>query len=1488
MFQLSDRYRHAREVLIFLLIMAALLIFLAPAHRHIRDVFSSFESALRETIRKETGLDISFDSASPNIFRSLVFHAVTVSNAEDGSEVLRADKVTVSLRLLKLLRGDFLGSIRSVSIEGGSLSLDAAGAGGIAAAPSEAEGEASPPPSQLLPGSAAGGMASNVSSVASRFFSGEPELSIRNFEVTARAADAELSVQIGRAKVNIKEETLSIDSDLSVAASRDEAGGLLGSLGAGFSLSGEISTDLSSGFATLAVDSIGIGSIYLSKIGLVAGLQDGVLSVASMQEGQSLSLSMTLDSNTMEADASLSCEDLHLFSLLPQDGEISAPASLQGAALSGTASLSYSQEEGLSYQAAGGLDLPRGFFDTSGGELAFDFSGDGSRLDVAALSLLGDDFDAGFSGSFSFETMLPDGVLSARRLSLLDGALDVAGVATVAPSEEGVSLSIPVLNVNRSAFYDVEGALSLSSEGQHEFSLSASDAIGGFSCEGALSRDTGDFLQLYAALDSFSIENVAAAIPSSVIDDEAFASLAETLSPFALTTEVYCSTDFDRFSYTSPRLVLASQEEGGMYLLASISGTESGLDITDISTAPAGIPIGGNVYTTFEGEDAVLFSADFTVSGLPYALSGSYSDGTVSAFGDYGISFLFNVPDETGAGGGSIFFSELPVQVGEAILSLSLDADFAKRSGGSWGGSVNALRMEEVTGLTQLNTVLTASGAFDSSGVSLRNITLSDELSSLSGFASVGLMSDSRSDSKRASLDLHLGSPASGESLSASGSLLYGGEGDALFEGQVSARKLPLMRFAKNQVSGNFVSADVSLSGSPDMMLASVNIPEASIRVGDSDMTVRARALYEDGNVIVRDASAAWQGFRLSGIHADFSTGTLSASAGASLSGVFANSMFSVDLQANLQGRDLGASEDEEQGAFSWISSFGNLAKSFTAGFELSGIRWRDFNIEAPLQGFIEREPGVMAIYAGPNDELSGLLLDNGVFTASLIGDLPIQLQADGNVSDGSLDVDVSGVDIDMARLWSIIGWPIVAFDGGRVVGGFHIGGLVSDPDFEGVLDARDIVARAPDYFPAAFDPSSFQFVADGKEIRVPLFNVSGNGGIFEAESVFYFNRWIPDQIDVMARNINSTRTKIAVENKLLRGRGDGFCDINLTWTPDLTELHGDVGFENGNFAVRFENFGDDDEAAGDGGNPLNIVADLGIHFGRKVEFRWPSGAFPIMRALLQADEPFRYTYDSSAGTYSFKGAADIKGGDVFYFKRSFYLREGSIVFDEREGKFDPLISIRAEVRERDENGSPIRITMTVDNDPLSSFNPVFTSDPLKNQIELMEILGQVVTADTSANNNAWRDLAITGTDLLAQFGVLRPAENFIRDKLHLDIFSLRTLILQNAIFGNSTESVSSSNRFSAGNFLDNTTVYFGKYIGSAVYVDALFQFSYYDSDYYQERVYTNTFFPVVFGNLLVLPEIGIEIDSPFARIRWGISPVPSNNNVTLSWRFEY
>ena len=96
--------------------------------------------------------------------------------------------------------------------------------------------------------------------------------------------------------------------------------------------------------------------------------------------------------------------------------------------------------------------------------------------------------------------------------------------------------------------------------------------------------------------------------------------------------------------------------------------------------------------------------------------------------------------------------------------------------------------------------------------------------------------------------------------------------------------------------------------------------------------------------------------------------------------------------------------------------------------------------------------------------------------------------------------------------------------------------------------------------------------------------------------------------------------------------------------------------------------------------------------------------------------------------------------------------------------------------------------------------------------------------------------------------------------------------------------------QISIGNFLDNSTVYVGKYFGDAIYADAMLQVVYDESKFDKNRF---------LSGLKLQPEIGFEMNSPYATIRWSISPditnkssfrnlmVP-NTSLTISKKWEF
>ena len=177
---------------------------------------------------------------------------------------------------------------------------------------------------------------------------------------------------------------------------------------------------------------------------------------------------------------------------------------------------------------------------------------------------------------------------------------------------------------------------------------------------------------------------------------------------------------------------------------------------------------------------------------------------------------------------------------------------------------------------------------------------------------------------------------------------------------------------------------------------------------------------------------------------------------------------------------------------------------------------------------------------------------------------------------------------------------------------------------------------------------------------------------------------------------------------------------------------------------------------------------------------------------------------------------------------------------------------------------------------------------PPRSEAAVMQILGQVAIGNVSKENFLQTALT-TATDLVAQIGVFKKTESKIRDFLHVDTFSIRTLLLQNAVFGNLFKA-NTDTPLTVGNYFDNTSVYIGKYFGSQIYADALLHLDYYDPLLAKGGVARKP----VYGNLLFMPELGLEMSTPFFLLRSSIAPTRSDTlfvsdtKLTFSWKFAY
>jgi hypothetical protein len=278
----------------------------------------------------------------------------------------------------------------------------------------------------------------------------------------------------------------------------------------------------------------------------------------------------------------------------------------------------------------------------------------------------------------------------------------------------------------------------------------------------------------------------------------------------------------------------------------------------------------------------------------------------------------------------------------------------------------------------------------------------------------------------------------------------------------------------------------------------------------------------------------------------------------------------------------------------------------------------------------------------------------------------------------------------------------------------------------------------------------------------------------------FLIDQWIPHifTIDVDTKLSSGIRIEYDFEGVVVKGTGQG--QVKIEGTGDEVRVTGklyasDTIITLSDMETKQEGVGSEEGAS--------LVLDLEIESGKAVEFYWPNESFPVLQTFAALGEKFYIKIDQAKDEFRFIGDINIRGGQVYYFDRTFYVKEGMIRFNERKDSFDPILSARAEIRESGPQGL-VRIYLVADNTRLSQFSPRFESDGGLTNQEIFAILGRnIFNSENRDSIDLSSALLLTG-DVLAQMGIVRNFERDMRKRLNLDLFSIRTHIFQNLLEG--------------------------------------------------------------------------------------------------------
>ncbi len=507
--------------------------------------------------------------------------------------------------------------------------------------------------------------------------------------------------------------------------------------------------------------------------------------------------------------------------------------------------------------------------------------------------------------------------------------------------------------------------------------------------------------------------------------------------------------------------------------------------------------------------------------------------------------------------------------------------------------------------------------------------------------------------------------------------------------------------------------------------------------------------------------------------------------------------------------------------------------------------------------------------WGGVTDDggLSGEGTKEGTFEVKARAPLPIQGELSGTWRGDLFDVAVRNFRADLLLARDFVDSKIFTLKAGVAEGDLHLQGSPADPDVTGTLVLRGLemetiyvryplrVIDAPVFF-------------DGHVVRIPEQNVGPKGQGWLISAVARLDHLLPEeyQIDIRTDPLSTVPASYQANGISAEGNTSGVFQIKGN-TQQVT-LGGRLTMNDTSIILK-------DTAAANAPDPLDYNVDLTLVTGRKVEFLWPNRSLPLIRGVSDSGQVLTIKANQVASTWSINGKLALKTGEINYLNRTFLLRQGLLVFQENQSRFDPQISLRAEWRIQDESG-PVIVILRADGS-LAKFSPRFESSPYVSPAVLQQLLGTSSPAQTGDNPNSGSlGTALSMASEVGASVLLTPVEESIRRALGLDLFSVQTQILKRPFLGRNDSP-------NAVDYLDNTRLFFGKYIGDDLFAQGTLAF-------YQGVVDTAQSSQAV----RVDPEVEMDLQTPFFALNWTLLlPHPTtyfvmDNTVTLRWNWSY
>jgi hypothetical protein len=1085
-----------------------------------------------------------------------------------------------------------------------------------------------------------------------------------------------------------------------------------------------------------------------------------------------------------------------------------------------------------------------------GGRPRFRVAGRGTiqSIDVQVARLWTPVFDLTFSGAIQPLELAAEGTLGGsyflRPDLKIEGLLEIQGAGTswfaYAPTldlsgssiyDTSVSISMEDGSVTyflEAATERYEGEVALSNEIKSDFiedflfqeiEASSQGDRAGFTVEGTLAFGAGAYLEAGLRLDKVSLGSFRKLLGAFLSEN-----VLALLSPFRLDGDISIFTDFFQLSYTSVNTLIVHEGLSAAFGVASFSGTSEYLEVRNLDASINGYALGGSLSVDYSSPAGLGFTVGLVIQDIPYRFAGTIYGGSLFVSGDYGFNLsIRGLEQEIVA---RLVFENLPFQTPAAVMALSMRSTGQFASLYDWKLIIEQAKGEPATVGASPIPAISLAGTFDQTGGRFSRIGVADTISTLEGTADINW--DYRED-------LHVALKGLLVALDGEAYALDGSYQDGTIAMLVEITKAQMARLPV-RINGRF-DASLSVTGPIGDPVAEFDFAlNEGTRLNELPVA-SGKGTYSAGTLSIINAKGRFMNQSMDNALATYNVENkrLTGSARAFLTMGTHRYEGSLDFEGK-----------------SWPMAELSSEKYIING-HIVGFAFGPATKQWPFELTLSEQQSVFR--AGPENQARLSFSTSGDLSAHLAPGLPISLDAVGRVAEGSISLELKGVRVDMPFLFQLLRLPFVEAISGIARGDLTLAGRITDPEINGTVEFDNVFLGVPEFVSAPIGPFTEPMYFTGRNMETLQSNLRCGDARLSANLVATFRGYIPAELDITVQSTGPGY--VPVRMRILGMDIGGFAQPSLliALNDGQVRLSGAVMVPAGDIILTTQLVTGTVGAVND--DAANFSLDLDLSFGRGVRLYFPDKRLPLIYGQADPSSRLAVSFDGATESFQLKGQAALRGGTVFYIQKNFYLKNAMVVFDEDETSFDPVVSLEAETRSRNESGS-VLVLLSARNSRLSDLSFRLESVPGMSEAEIARLLGMDLLAVREGETPELGRVIIENTDLLPQLNIISVFERNVQELLGLDLFFVRSQILQRWLYDLS--GLAGPDRtMSLADYLENTAVIAGKYIRDDLFFQLAFRL--------QEPPLA------VPGDLRLNSEIGLEWVTPHFVLNWRFQP---------------